>query len=157
MMLSLSTIHLLLMQHKSFTRSQRSSVFEEINQLRRFCMKLRFLIGGRTSLEGWPDKSGNPYWNPVRKAGHVRCLKPDSPVCQTGYSGFGWTDHWSGIQTLENFLLKSQHTLLDGRKVLPIYAPLDLIRRFNLRQGYSRDLIQDYENYGLERHLFTNG
>ncbi len=32
MMLSLSTIYLLLMQHKSFTWSQRSSVFEEINQ-----------------------------------------------------------------------------------------------------------------------------
>jgi hypothetical protein len=39
----------------SFTWSHRSRVFEEINQLWRFCLKLIILIGGQTSLEGWPD------------------------------------------------------------------------------------------------------
>jgi hypothetical protein len=29
----------------------------------------------------------------VEKAGHIRCPKPDTSVYQTGYSGFGWTDH----------------------------------------------------------------
>jgi hypothetical protein len=37
---------------------------------------MRFFIGGRTSPGGLPDKSRKPYWNPVRKAGHVRCPKP---------------------------------------------------------------------------------
>jgi hypothetical protein len=39
-----------------------------------------------------PDKSGKPYWNPMRKAGQVRCLKLDSLICKTGYSGFDRID-----------------------------------------------------------------
>jgi hypothetical protein len=50
-MLSLSTIYLLLMQHKSFTRSQRSSVFEEINQFAKILHETEI-------FDGRPDMSG---------------------------------------------------------------------------------------------------
>jgi len=157
MMLSLSTIHLLLMQHKNFTWSQRSREFEEIHQMWGIWLELRFLIGGRTSPEGWPDKSGNPYWNPVRKAGYVRCQKPDSPVCQTGYSGFGWTDHWSGNQILESFLLKANTIFFTGDKSFQF---MHLWTRFD-DLTWDKDIqgvwFKRKEIYGLERHLFTNG
>jgi hypothetical protein len=39
------------------------------------------------------DKSGKPYWNPMRRVGHVRCPKLDSPVCKTRYSGFDRIDN----------------------------------------------------------------
>jgi hypothetical protein len=40
----------------------------------------RILLGGRTCLGGLPSKFRKPYWNPVKKAGHIRCPKPDTPI-----------------------------------------------------------------------------
>jgi hypothetical protein len=65
---------------KSFTRSQRSREIEDISPMWRFWLKLKILIGGRTSPKGWPDKSSKPYWNLVRKAGQARCPKLDISV-----------------------------------------------------------------------------
>ena len=125
--------------------------------LRRFCMKLRFLIGGRTCLEGWPDKSGNPYWNPVRRAGHVRGPKPDSPVCQTGYSGFVRTDHWSRIQILEYFLLKANTIFLTGDKSFQFIHLWTWFDDLTWDKNIQGIWFKRQEVYGLERHLFTNG
>jgi hypothetical protein len=56
---------------------------------------MEFFIGGWTSTGGSPDKSRKPYWNLVRRVGHVRCPKLDNPVCKIGYSDFDWTDNWN--------------------------------------------------------------
>ena len=125
--------------------------------LRKFCMKLRFLMGGRTCLEGWPDKSGNPYWNPVRRAGHVRGPKPDSPVCQTGYSGFVRTDHWSRIQILEYFLLKANTIFLTGDKSFQFIHLWTWFDDLTWDKNIQGIWFKRQEVYGLERHLFTNG
>jgi hypothetical protein len=46
------------------------------------------------------DKSGRitgqvpkTLLEPEKRTGHVWCPKPDSPVCQTGYSGFDRIDY----------------------------------------------------------------
>jgi hypothetical protein len=63
-----------------------------------------------------------------------------------------WEELW-----LWGFSLRCQHNFVDGRQVLLIHTHLDLIRQLNLRKRYSKNLIQEYEYYGLVIHLFTYG
>jgi hypothetical protein len=118
-----------------------SEIFDRrLDKFRTMTRQVRYTIlesgeKGRTSLVSKTGQSSLPN--------QVLWFWLDRPLIKN-------SDTWE-------FSLKSQHNLLDGKQVLPIHASLNLIRWFNLRKGYSRNLIQEYEIYGLERHLFTNG
>jgi hypothetical protein len=62
---------------------------DEINQKMKILIQNRIFAGRPECPGGLPDKSRKPYWNPVKKDGHIRCPKSDTPVYQTGYFVFG--------------------------------------------------------------------
>jgi hypothetical protein len=84
---SSSAIHFLIRYHKIFTWSQRWRKIGEISQKEDFDPRMEILLGGRTCLWGLMDKSGKPYWNPVKSPDIsgvqkriVRFAKPDTSV-----------------------------------------------------------------------------
>jgi hypothetical protein len=60
---------------------------DELNQNKDFDSTMEILLRGQTCPGGLPDKSGNPYWNPVKgpdisgvQNRTFRFVIPDTPV-----------------------------------------------------------------------------